>query len=66
MERIQVTPGVLDLNFQHERVNTGGKTEVRNELEAIFARHRRIRTKGRFSSTGVKVRFFFVCCFIGK
>jgi len=47
MERVPVTPGVLDLSFIRERVDTGGKTEVRKQLDSIFARHRRIRTKGR-------------------
>jgi hypothetical protein len=47
MERVPVTPGVLDLSFYREKVATGGKTEVRKQLESIFARHRQIRTKGR-------------------
>ena len=66
MERTPIVPGLLDLSFQqeHKKPAKDAKKRYYNQLEEIFAKHRRIRTKGQIPE--VKVQLFpplgdFVC-----
>ncbi|CAG5106672.1 Oidioi.mRNA.OKI2018_I69.chr1.g2948.t1.cds [Oikopleura dioica] len=49
MERTPIVPGLLDLSFQqeHKKPAKDAKKRYYNQLEEIFAKHRRIRTKGQ-------------------
>ena len=66
MERTPIVPGLLDLSFQqeHRKPAKDAKKGYYNQIEQIFAKHRRIRTKGQIPE--VKVQLFpsledFVC-----